>query len=197
MNEEWKDIEGFEGLYKISNFGRVYSIRSKKTIKPFTSKGYLRICLSKNGVQVKKLIHVLVAEHFISKKPFDNAQINHKDLNKLNNKVSNLEWVSPSQNVRHLIENSNDRKKYLQKRMSEIGKNFGLLGVEASKKPVAQIDVETNKIIKIFESARDAYRKTGVNYKKISEVCRGQRKTAGGFKWVFYSEGVTTIETTA
>ena len=74
----------------------------------------------------KKLIHVLVAEHFISKKPFDNAQINHKDLNKLNNKVSNLEWVSPSQNVRHLIENSNDRKKYLQKRMSEIREKLWL-----------------------------------------------------------------------
>lgn len=192
--EEWKDIKGFEGLYRISNFGRVYSVRAGKVMRPFDNGGYYRVHLCKNGKSVKKLVHVLVAQHFIGEKPFDGAQVNHKDLNKKNNHVENLEWVDGRENVQHCIKHMHGRLDRLKSDMSAIGKKYGHIGAEASKKPVAQIDPETEKIIGIYESARQAAKLTGANYKNISAVCTGKKKTHMGFVWRFADkEGATTI----
>lgn len=195
--EIWKDIKGYEGLYQISNYGRVKSLKKNIIMKPFNNNGYLRINLYKNGKSKKYLIHILVAEHFISEKPFKDAEINHKDLNKKNNHVDNLEWVNPSKNVKHAIENINGRKEKLKKNMAEIGKKYYYIGVEKSKKPVMQIDKNTGKIIAIFNSAREASQKTNSNWKNISQVCSGKRKTHNGYIWKFADEeGATTIEST-
>ena len=191
--EIWKDIKGFEGLYQISNYGRVKNLRKNTIVKPFDNGGYERVHLSKEGKSIKKLVHVLVAEHFISEKPFPDAQVNHKDLNRKNNHVDNLEWCDVKTNVRHAVENIPNRKEYLAKTMSAIGKKYGHLGVEASKKPVAQIDKDTGEIINVFESAREAARLTGANWRNISQVCKGQKKTHRGYKWAFVDkEGVET-----
>lgn len=197
MKEIWKDIKGFEGLYAISNKGNVKSLRSGKILKPYDNGGYYRIALNKGGKSKRFLVHVLVATHFIGDKPFKNAQINHKDLNKYNNCATNLEWVTPSDNVRHAIKNIKGLAERLKANMRKIGKQYGRLGAEASKKPVAQMDKDTGKIIAVYESAREAYRQTGISYKGISSCCNGEKKTYGGYKWAFYTEGVTTIESTS
>ena len=102
-NEEWKPL--LNGKYFISNFGRVYSSYSKGIMKPFeTKKGYLQVCLFDKGKKKGWLVHRLVALEFI---PNESGceQINHKDCNKQNNRVENLEWCSALENVRHAVKN--------------------------------------------------------------------------------------------
>lgn len=99
MDEVWKDIQGFEGLYQVSTWGR---IRSKRGfLKPYSNhKGYLKVCLSKDGVKYKKRVNRLVAEAFIDN-PLNLPQVNHKDRDKSNNAISNLEWVTAKENRDH------------------------------------------------------------------------------------------------
>lgn len=113
MKEIWKDIKGFKGHYKISNKGRVKSVKRKvlnrgcwriiggNILKPRpTKQGYLLIALYKNSLRDDFVIHRLVAEAFISNKK-NKKEVNHINYNKSDNNVSNLEWVTPSENVRH------------------------------------------------------------------------------------------------
>jgi len=179
--EIWKPIKCVNGKYEVSNMGKVRNSKGK-LLKPYMNGGYLRVNLYYEGKPVRKLVHVLVAEVFICEKPFRNAQVNHIDEVKTNNCADNLEWTTPKQNVNHSLDKN--RRDYLKKEMSKIGKKYGHTGVEATKKKVAQLDLDGN-ILCIFESAREASRETGSNYKHISSVCRGQRKTHNGFKWKF------------
>lgn len=102
MSEIWKDVEGYEGKYQVSNWGRV---RNKKgeIIKPYLNhKGYEKVSLS-NGINSrtnKHRVHRLVAQAFIPN-PENYPQVNHKDGNKHNNSVSNLEWCTNLQNAQH------------------------------------------------------------------------------------------------
>lgn len=186
IKEIWKDIKGYEN-YQVSNLGRVYSRYKDRVISSYTTKdGYKRIGLTRDGQQSKFLVHVLVAEAFLEK-PGKEYQVNHKDLNKSNNSVDNLEWVTCKENANHAIKNQKSRLEYLRNKMSEIGKKHNHLGIEASKKPVAQIDLDTDEIIGVYESAREASRETGANYRNISQVCNGDKNTHMGYKWSFYN----------
>ena len=99
--EIWKDIKDYEGLYQISNKGRVYSYRTNKFLSIcYTSKGYQIVGFKINGKQVMKQIHRLVAESFIEN-PENKPCVNHKDGNKENNCVDNLEWCTYSENNKH------------------------------------------------------------------------------------------------
>lgn len=109
MKEIWKDIKGYEGLYQISNLGRVKSLARKyksrvckETIKKFSIdvKGYCKVNLCKNGKITYPRIHRLVAEHFILN-PKKLPQVNHIDENKQNNRVDNLEWCDNKYNVNY------------------------------------------------------------------------------------------------
>ena len=114
MTEVWKDIKGYEGLYQISNLGRVKSLahlhgKSKKLIRKekimqcvIGIKGYLYCGLSKNGLTKRYRVHRLVAEAFIAN-PNELPQVNHIDGDKLNNSINNLEWVTKGENNRHAI----------------------------------------------------------------------------------------------
>lgn len=121
MLEEWRDIEDYEGLYQVSNFGRIKRMRfinnmynfpqeriMKKSLK---TNGYEIVRLSKRGVKTTFMVHRLVAKAFIDN-PSDYLEINHIDGNKTNNSVENLEWCSRSQNELHAWKNG--LKKYTE-----------------------------------------------------------------------------------
>lgn len=101
--EIWKTVEGFGGAYKVSNFGNLimfYQGRWQPKSSYITNAGYLQTTLQRNGVKRRSGIHQLVAEAFVEGW-FKGAEVNHKDLNKLNNKWNNLEWVSRKENQKH------------------------------------------------------------------------------------------------
>ena len=103
MIEIWKDVPGYEGLYQVSNYGRVLSLyryrkKSQNILKTFTRKtGYIAVTLQKNGKRETKLVHQLVALCFIDN-PNNYPIINHKDENPSNNRVDNLEWCTHKYN---------------------------------------------------------------------------------------------------
>ena len=97
-NEIWKDIEGYEGLYQVSNLGRVKNIKRSRLLKPCPdTNGYLRVDLFKNSKMSHKRVHRLVAKAFIPN-PNNHPVVNHKDADKSNNDVSNLEWCTMKYN---------------------------------------------------------------------------------------------------
>lgn len=186
----WTNIKGFEN-YQISNTGLIR--REKKILSPFDNNGYYRIQLINEDKKQKKLIHRLVAEHFIPN-PDNKPQVNHIDLNTKNNDVNNLEWVTNQENVQHAIKNIPERRKQLKENMSIIGKTYGKQNGINSSKPINQYTLD-GELINTFSSAREAHRELNISYKCISKCCNGNLKTYKGFIWKFANEeGVSTIE---
>lgn len=151
MSEIWKDIEGYEGLYQVSNLGRVKSLdridcrgqhREPKFMKARpTKQGYLRVGLWKNGKVKTVSIHRLVAEAFISK----NFTVNHKDGNKSNNTVDNLEWMTQKENNIHAYETGLKSQgeqwfnsKFSKEQVIEIRKNYIPFSEEYGKNALAK-----------------------------------------------------------
>ena len=108
MSEQWKPVVGYEGLYEVSSYGRVNSIRREGTkggvLKPYFPKcsGYLNVTMSKNGVCIQKRLHLLTLEAFIGKRP-DGMEANHIDSDPTNNKINNLKWDTHSNNIKESI----------------------------------------------------------------------------------------------
>lgn len=124
MNEVWKSIKGYEGLYEVSNLGKVRS--TQKTLKPTEHNGkqsYLYVTLSKNGVTHKFFVHRLVADAFIVN-PENKKQVNHIDGNPQNNHVGNLEWVTNAENTLHAYKIGLNKRK--QKLITFNGKTQNL-----------------------------------------------------------------------
>ena len=187
MQEIWKDIKGYEGLYQISNLGNLISIKHN-TIKPIIvskNQKYLRNNLWKDGKYKTFSIHRLVAEAFLPN-PNNFTVVNHKDGNKLNNRVDNLEWCTQSYNVKESyrlglqkILTPPMKEDYVPwnkgKKMSTdyIQKNYPL-------KKVNQYSLN-NDFIKCWGSISQAEKELGITH--ISSCCRGKRKSAGNYIW--------------
>jgi hypothetical protein len=100
----WKDIEGYEGLYQVSSEGEVYSVRSERYLKVNYSTKYPFVGLCKNGESKNYFVHRLLAKAFIPN-PDSKKTVNHKDGNKLNNSLENLEWATNGENQLHAYKN--------------------------------------------------------------------------------------------
>lgn len=177
MTEIWKQVKGFP-LYEVSNLGRVKSKHHSKRhpnggliIGCKTSSGYLKVFLSDGkGNQKQQSVHRLVAQAFIPN-PSGKLTINHKDGNKTNNSVDNLEWSTYSENIRHAFDSG------LNKWSPAKGK---------PPIPVYQCDPNTGEKICLFRSineANNATRKGKSASTGITKCLRGEMKTCNGFKW--------------
>lgn len=128
INEIWKDIEGYEGIYMISSKGRVKSLKfgKEKILKNLKNTcGYLFVSLCKNGKFKNYLIHRLVASAFIDN-PNNLSQINHKDEDKTNNRIDNLEWCDSSYNINFGTRTEKIQKPVLQfTKQGEFVKKMG------------------------------------------------------------------------
>ena len=191
MKEIWKDIIGYEGLYQVSNFGRVKSldkimfvygcqkdpiqaIKKGKILTPRkNSDGYDKVSLTKNKVAKEYFIHRLVAICFLDN-PNNYEEVNHIDGNKTNNNVSNLEWCTHLQNMQHCYEN-NLRKKSTTHCGLKYGNN-------PNAKKVYQYDLNMN-FIASWSSFSEAANFVGVDSSNISRCCSGETKTCKGFIW--------------
>lgn len=187
--EIWKDVKGFEGHYQISNIGNIKSLKRitrighgakrltpEKIMKLHVNKvGYVQANLCKGKICRKTSAHRLVAEEF-TPNPENKPCVNHKDGNKSNNSVENLEWCTVAENNKHAFD-------VLNKKLVPYWK--GKTGSQnASSKAVLQYNLDGTLIAK-HGGLSEAERTTGINHRLISCACRGIQKTSGGYKWEF------------
>ena len=162
--EEFRDIPGYEGLYEVSNLGRVRSLETERILKPSKNTwGYLFVSLYKNGIKKAVRIHRLVALAFIPN-PDNLPCINHKDEDKTNNTVDNLEWCDDKYNANYGTRNERIAEK--------------------TRKPVLQFDLLGN-FIREWPSITKVEEETGIWQTHISKCCLGLRHTAGGYLWKY------------
>ena len=186
--EIWKDIAGWEGIYQISNKGRIKSFKQDKKGKILSlankKGGYFSFVLQKSGMMSKSTrIHRLVAEAFLPN-PHNLPEVNHIDGNKQNNSVENLEWCTRSHNAKHSI----------AMHPHQIDKMI-LFNKYGKTDPILQIS-KSGEVLRWFPSGAEAGRQTGICARNIMQVAnrtpfndKGQiRKTAGGYIWRFESE---------
>lgn len=180
MNEIWKSIEGYEGLYEVSNLGKVKSVEryvprgnhqiyvKERILKPELDKdGYLLVNLSKNGVQRMQKIHRLVAIAFIPN--VNNLPIiNHLNEIKFDNRVENLEWCDNLHNVRYGT--GIERNKQIQ--------------TFAHGKKVLKKDLLGN-VLESYPSTREAARENNTTATQIRRVCQGKQRTCIGYTWEY------------
>ena len=183
--EIWKDIPGFEGYYMVSNYGRVKSVsriihnegnrgnnkyshyKGKMLAYGKRTKGYVGVCLTVNCKQKSFPVHRLVAMAFLPN-PNNLQQVNHKDEDKTNNRVDNLEWCDCQYNV-----NCGSWRDKQSKAHTNI---------ESCSKKVKQLDLY-GRVVKIYPSLSEAKRQTKISH--IGTVANGLRERAGGYKWEF------------
>lgn len=189
MEEIWKDIEGYEGTYQVSNLGRVRSLDRyitkphPKTYTPtqYFQRGqivithplrneYINVMLKKNGKIKNQLVHRLVAKAFVPGY-FDGADVNHKDFNRQNNRVNNLEWVTRRDNLKYSNSDTASAMEHIHR---------------SQRKPIIQMTMD-GEYIREWPSIHSAHLALGLDSKSISGACHQHygTKTCGGFRWKF------------
>ena len=176
--EIWKDIKGFEGLYRASNLGRVKSLErlnargyrvKEKILKPYTnSSGYYQVGLWKQSIRKMYLVHILVWEAFNGQIP-EGLQVNHINEIKADNRLSNLNLMTPKENINWGTGIERCAKKRINGKRS---------------KPVLQFDLQ-DILVKEYSSTHQAERETGFDNSSIAKCCKGKLKTAYGYKWKY------------
>ena len=179
MLEVWKDIPNYEGLYQISNLGNVKSlcfgarnIRKSNIVKLLhqspNNLGYHKVQLYKDGKSKMFYVHRLVALSFIPN-PDNKPQINHKDGNKDNNTVDNLEWATSKENLNHAI-------------TSGLRTSTPRLGIKAKPRKINQYDKRGNYVATHYGIAETA-QLFNVSYKSLQSCLSGHHKSSGGYVW--------------
>ena len=175
--ETWKNIKGYEGLYQVSNMGRVKGLERKvrhwrggeriqkeRILKPIADRcGYQVVNLHTGGKQKKFAVHRLVCEAFCEN-PENKPEVNHINENKTDNRASNLEWCTRIENVNHGTRNKRSGK--------------------TQSKPVGQY-TRSGELVKLWPSTIEAERQAGFDCGQISRVANGKRKTHKGFVWKY------------
>lgn len=206
-NEEvWKDIKGYEGLYMVSSFGNVKSLNYRrsgiaKNLKlKNTTNGYKAVILAKEGKHKDRMVHRLVAEAFIPN-PKNLPQVNHKDEDKHNNRVENLEWCTAKYNSnygtgkermaksltgkKHTDEHRKARSEWMTS--LRVGEKHPMFGKEHSKEARMKMSESRKKPVicidtgQIFDSAKEAGEFVGTT--TVGDCCNGKYKTSGGYRW--------------
>lgn len=160
--EKWRDVLGFEELYQVSSFGNVRTIKNGEVemSQQENRNGYMTVHLRDKGVERRAMVHRLVAEAFIPN-PNGFRDVNHKNGDKSDNRVENLEWTSHADNMTHSFR--------------ELGKNV---------RHIVQLDLDNN-FIERWNSIIEASEATGICRTNIGECCRGNRKHTKGYKWKY------------
>ena len=210
--EIWKPVRNYEGLYEVSNMGRVKSLERtvwcglnggcyraipEKILEGYDDgHGYLQVELYKDGKGKWCSINRLVAQAFLEN-PQNLPEVNHKDENKKNNRVENLEWCSKLYNVNYGTRNKKISEKLKGRKHSEEhnkkvaeklrGRKQTEESVKKRSKPVFSVDKESG-LIMWWESAKEASRQTGINQSNITQCCKGKVKSAGGHTWFYADE---------
>lgn len=173
-SEKWRPIEGYEGLYSISNLGRIFShkshrYKSHRYLSPFKDKdGYLFVKLYKGGKGKQMKVHRLVLSAFSPRDDSDCLDCNHINGIKDDNRLENLEWVSHAKNLRHSV---------------DVLNNYH----GPTRKAVAQFSREGIRL-NVFRSIMDAERATGVYKSSICLCAKGRLRHAGGYIWRYSSD---------
>ncbi len=187
MLESWKEVKGYDYPYKVSNMGNVYSYRLNRNMKLQDSTwGYYRVSLVKNGKKQCVCVHKLVAEAFIPN-PENKEQVNHKNGDRKDNRVENLEWVTRSENVLHRY------------RVLNHGNDAGIRAlhrsVELRKIPV--LCVEKNKTFNSIAEASKWLAKSDRKWQRqnIKACCDGKpwARTVGGYHWIYTRDKNDTL----
>lgn len=185
MKEIWKDIKEYYGLYQVSNMGNVKSLNyrhtgEEKILRPMVIRnGYLIVTLYKNGKRKMLTVHRLVLMTFAPINNMDKLDVNHRDENKKNNNLDNLEWCNRSYNI-----------------------NYGTRTqrfAQSKSIPVVQLDPNTNKVVNVYCSAMEA-EKQGFHQSAIIHCCKNKFNRPGnniykGYKWQYMSDYIKSIDT--
>ena len=178
MEEQWKPVKGYEGLYEVSNMGRVKSLhynrsdKEKVMVLGKTTRGYMNVVLCKNKKHRTFTVHRLVAETFIPN-PLCLYTVNHKNEIKTDNRVENLEWMSLA-----------DQNRYGTRTERAIAKSRITNRNNALSKQVLQFD-KNGCFIAEYPPIREVHRLFGFDACHISSCCNNKRNTANGYVWKF------------
>lgn len=172
MNEIWKDVKDYEGIYEVSSYGKVRNVVDKHILKPgLTSKGYYNVILCKNKLHKGISIHRLVALNFIPN-PENKKQVNYINGIKTDNRVENLEWTTASENIKHSYKMGLQPIKWNEQIKEKIAKNH--------RKKIKNLDKNL-----IFNSITEASKICNISFSCISNCLHKRIDTAGGYHWEF------------
>lgn len=190
MKEIWKDIEGYEGLYQVSNMGRVRSLEriarnnhkiKEKILTPYLQiSGYLKVHLRKDNSSYTPFIHRLVAQAFLPN-PSNKPQVDHINTNRADNRVCNLRWTTISENRKNPI--TLERVRIVNS--GENNPMFGVIGADNKRSRAVLQFNKDGEFIKKWDCINDIKRELGINVSNIPECCKGNHKTANGYKWEY------------